>query len=108
MNIIHTRRKWAVPSLPFQLPCRQGHGQMTSYFRNNLLSLPPSASEDALSGSGSGIEADAETVRSDCPADEGQGVLRPGSASISRQNERKDAFPGWNLFEATIVAQNVY
>ena len=61
---------------------------MTSYSRtrNNLLSLPLDLK---LSGSGSGVEADAETVISDCPADEGQGVLRPGSASLSRQSENK-------------------
>ena len=92
--------------------------------------LPPSTSEDSLSGSG--VEAGAaETVRSDCPADEGQGVLRPGSASRSRHNEKEapqtslpskpivlvpstkvllsapPRVPGLESFEATIVAQNV-
>ena len=93
--------------------------------------LPPSTTEDALSGSG--VEAGAaETVRSDCPADEGQGVLRPGSASRSRHNEKEapqtslpskpivlvpstmvllsapPRVPGMESFEATIVAQNVF
>ena len=57
--------------------------------------LPTSASEDALSGSGVEADADADagTVRSDCPADEGQGVLRPGSASLNRKKPNDDAIP---------------
>ena len=32
--------RFQVPSLPFRLPCRLGHGQMTSYTLNSFLSAP--------------------------------------------------------------------
>ena len=92
LNISHTHRRWAVPSsksllsAPLSAKSRSDDKLLSD---SEQYPLPPFSSEDELSGSGSGVEADAETVISDCPADEGQGVLRPGSASLSRQSEKK-------------------
>ena len=67
LNISHTRRKWAVPSTESPLSAllsarSRSDDKLLPDPEESSLS-PPSVSGDALSGSGSGIEAEAETVR---------------------------------------------